>query len=101
MGIARAPVYENMNFPPYEYREYPKAINIPEGLEGNFELISNNTSNMVFSHNRDGDEIAKPSRPVIHQVMVNSEEEEAAVLNKIKKLQGGNTIKASAAEEKK
>jgi len=99
--VARAPVYENMKFAPYEYQEYPKAINIPEGLENSFEVIQSNTSNMVFCHDRDGNEVCKPSRPIIYQVQVNSEEEEAMIVAKIKKLQGGNTVKTAPSEDKK
>lgn len=86
MPIFRAPVYENMQFPPYEYQEYPKGINVPKELESQFNLIQMNTSNMVFSHDREGNEIARPSREYIRQTLVNSEEEEQAVLAKIKKL---------------
>lgn len=86
MGTFRAPVFENMNFPPYEYQEYPKAISIPKELEENFELISHNASNMVFCHDRDGNEICRPARNYIRQVQVNSEEEEQNILAKIKKL---------------
>jgi hypothetical protein len=98
MAMARAPIYENMQFPVYEYQEYPKAITIPEGLEDNFTCMSNNMANMVFVHDENGNIVNRPARKYTAQVQVNSEEEEAAVLAKIKKLQGSS---AKPVEDKK